>query len=209
MDGVRKVHQDLVEELKGIVSFQQIRGKCKCIAEPLEIFVVMRSPVFLLVDFFGFQKTGNTFDFSEICHVAGVFELVLIAEADLVHHVIEPFDDVEGVDTNLGIGEVLFCNGDKAIAHVAAEVFYLLALRWGELMEISVDSDAGDLVQDIDDGVCIAVRNTAVELIEIPSVAPGAPDAGVALEFIDADGLGKLSRQAELDSLKNRLDGAL
>ena len=171
--------------------------------------MVMRSPVFLLVDFFGFQKTGNTFDFSEICHVAGVFELVLIAEADLVHHVIEPFDDVEGVDTNLGIGEVLFCNGDKAIAHVAAEVFYLLALRWGELMEISVDSDAGDLVQDIDDGVCIAVRNTAVELIEIPSVAPGAPDAGVALEFIDADGLGKLSRQAELDSLKNRLDGAL
>ena len=209
MDGVRKGHQDLVEELQGIVSFQQIRGKCKCIAEPLEIFVVMRSPVFLLVDFFGFQKTGNTFDFSEICHVAGVFELVLIAEADLVHHVIEPFDDVEGVDTNLGIGEVLFCNGDKAIAHVSAEVFYLLALRWGELMEISVDSDAGDLVQDIDDGVCIAVRNTAVELIEIPSVAPGAPDAGVALEFIDADGLGKLSRQAELDSLKNRLDGAL
>ena len=76
-------------------------------------------------------------------------------------------------------------------------------------MEISVDSDAGDLVQDVDDGVCIAVRNTAVELIEIPSVAPGTPDAGVALEFIDADGLGKLSRQAELDGLKNRLDGVL
>ena len=171
--------------------------------------MVARSPVFLLVDLFGLQKTGNTLDFSEVCHVAGVFELVLIAEADLIYHVIEPFDDVEGVDTDPGIGEVLFCNGDKAIAHVAAEVFYLLALRRRELMEISADSDAGDLVQDIDDGVCIAVRNTAVELIEIPSVAPGAPDAGVALEFINADGLGKLSRQAKPYGLENRLDGAL
>ena len=27
----------------------------------------------------------------------------------------------------------------------SAEVFYLSALRWGELMEISVDSNAGDL----------------------------------------------------------------
>ena len=171
--------------------------------------MVTRSPVFLLVDLFGLQKTGNALDFPVVCHVAGILELVLIAEADLVYHVIEPFDDVEGVDTDPGIGEVLFCNGDKAIAHVAAEVFYLLALCRRELMEISVDSDAGDLVHDIDDGVSIAVRNTAVELIEIPSVAPGAPDAGVALEFIDADGLGKLSWQAELDGLGNRLDGAL
>ena len=76
-------------------------------------------------------------------------------------------------------------------------------------MEISVDSDAGDLVQDIDDGVSIAVRDTAVILGKIPSVSPGAPDAGVALEFINADGFGKLSRQAELDGFKNRLDGAL
>ena len=64
-------------------------------------------PVFLLVDLFCLQKTGNTFDFSEICHVVGVFELVLIAEADLVYHVIKSFDDVEGVDTNFGIGEVI------------------------------------------------------------------------------------------------------
>lgn len=209
LDGIRKRHQDLVEELQGIVSLQQIWGKCKGIAEPLEIFVVTRSPVFLLVDLFGLQKTGNTLDFSEVCHVAGILELVLIAEADLIHHVIEPFDDVERIDTDSGIGEILFCNGDEAVAHVTAEVFYLLALRWRELMEISIDSDAGDLVQDVDDGVSIAVRNTAVELIEIPSVAPGTPDAGVVLEFIDADGLGKLSRQSELDGLGNRLDGAL
>ena len=123
--------------------------------------------VFLLVDLFGLQKTGNTLDFSEVCHVAGILELVLIAEADLVHHVIEPFDDVEGIDTDPGIGEVLFCNGDKAIAHVAAEVFYLLALRRRELMEISVDSDAGDLVQDVDDSVSIAARDTVVILGKI------------------------------------------
>lgn len=76
-------------------------------------------------------------------------------------------------------------------------------------MEISVDSDAGDLIQDVDDGVGIAVRDTAVEVIQIPSVAPGVPDAGVSLEFINADGLGKFSQQSELDGLKNRLNGAL
>ena len=76
-------------------------------------------------------------------------------------------------------------------------------------MEISVDSDAGDLIQDVDDGVGIAVRDTAVEVIQIPSVAPGVPDAGVSLEFINADGLGKFFQQSELDGLKNRLNGAL
>ena len=79
-------------ELQGIVSLQQIRSKCKGIAEPQEIFVVMRFPVFLLVDLFGPQKTGNTLDFSEVCHVASIFELVLIEEVDLVYRVIE---DVE------------------------------------------------------------------------------------------------------------------
>lgn len=82
----------------------------------------------------------------------------------------------------------------------SAEVFYLSALRWGELMEISVDSNAGDLVQDIDDSVSIAVRDTAVILGKIPSVALGASDAGISLEFIDADSFGKFSRQTESTS---------
>lgn len=68
--------------------------------------------VFLLVDLFGLQKTGNTLDFLEVCHAASILELVLIAEADLVYHVIELCDDVEGVDTDPDVGEVLFCNGD-------------------------------------------------------------------------------------------------
>ena len=116
---------------------------------------------------------------------------------------------MEGINTDPGVEEVLSGNGDEAVAHVAAEVFYLLALRRRELMEISAGSDAGDLVQDIADGVRIAVGDTAVILGKIPSVASGAPDAGVSLEFINADGLGKFSQQSELDGLKNRLNGAL
>lgn len=150
--------------------------------------------VFLLVDLLGLQKTGNTLDFLEVCHVAGILELVLIAETDLVYHVIEPFDDVEWIDTDPGVGEALSGNRDEAIAHVAAEVFYLLTLRWGELMEISADSDVGDPVQDVDGSVSIAARDTVVILGKIPSVSPGIPDAGVSFEFIDADSLGKLSR---------------
>lgn len=82
----------------------------------------------------------------------------------MVYHLIESFDDVEWINTDLDIGEVFSDNGAEVIAHVAAEVFYLLALRWGELMEISADSDAGDLVQDVDSSVSIAVRDTAVIL---------------------------------------------
>lgn len=44
---------------------------------------------------------------------------------------------------------------------------------------------------------------------KIPSVSPGAPDAGVALEFIGTDGFWKFSWQTKLDGFKNGLDGAL
>ena len=127
----------------------------------------------------------------------------------MVYHAIESFDDMEGINTDPGVEEVLSGNRDEAIVHVAAEVFYLLELRRRELMKISAGSDAGDLVQDIADGVRIAIGDTAVIFGKIPSVASGAPDVGVSLEFINADGLGKFSQQSELDGLKNRLNGAL
>ena len=66
---------------------------------------------------------------------------------------------MERIDTDPGVGEVFSGNGDEAITHVAAEVFYLLALYGRELMKIPVDSDAGDLDQDVDDSVGIAVRD--------------------------------------------------
>ena len=90
---------------------------------------------------------------------------------------------MEGINTDPGVGEVLSGNRDEAIAHVTAEVFYLLALRWRKLMEISVDGDAGDLVQDVDDGVDISIRDTAVILGKMLAVALGAPDVGVLLDL--------------------------
>ena len=97
---------------------------------------------------------------------------------------------LEGINTDPGVEEVLSGNREEAIVHVAAEVFYLLELRRRELMKISGWQRRRRSVQDIADGVRIAIGDTAVIFGKIPSVASGAPDVGVSLEFINADGLG-------------------
>ena len=53
---------------------------------------------------------------------------MLIAESDIIHHVIQTFDDVEGIDTDSGVREVLPGDRDKAVAHIAAKVFHLFPL---------------------------------------------------------------------------------
>ena len=63
---------------------------------------------------------------------------------NLVHHIIEPFDHMEGIDTDLCMGEILSCNRDKSVAPVAAEEFHPLALFRRELAEVLSDSAAGD-----------------------------------------------------------------
>ena len=93
--------------------------------------------------------------------------------------------------------EILSCNGEKAVAHVAAEEFHPPALFRRELAEVLSDSAAGDLIRNIDHRVGIPVGDAAVILAEAPFVCFGAPDAAVSLEFIDADGFRKFFRNQE------------
>ena len=141
--------------------------------------------------FAGFQKPENTFKVPVSFRIAVRFQLILIAETNRIHHIIEPFDYVEGIDTDLCMREILSCNGDKSVAHVTAEEFHPLALFRRELAEVSSDSAAGDLIQNIDHRVRIAVGDAAVILAEAPFVGFGAPDAAASLEFIDTDGFRK------------------
>ena len=76
-------------------------------------------------------------------------------------------------------------------------------------MEILVQIDAGDLIQDVDDGMGVTVRDAAVVFIAIPPVRLGAPYTAVALEFINTDGFREFGWPAKVDGLKDRLDGAL
>ena len=73
-------------------------------------------------------------------------------------------------------------------------------------MKVLVQIDAGDLFQDIDDGMGVAVRDAAVVFIAIPPVRLGAPYTAVALEFIN---IREFSWPSEVDGLKDRLDSAL
>ncbi len=68
------------------------------------------------------------------------------SDADLVYHVVQPFDDMERSSADPSIGKVLFGNKNKAVAHVAEEVFDLPALFRRKLMEIPVYGRAGDLI---------------------------------------------------------------
>lgn len=70
------------------------------------------------------------------------------------------------------------------------------------------DSAAGDLIQNIDHRVRIAVGDAAVILVKAPFVGFGAPDAAASLEFIDTDGFRKFFRKTEANGFKNGLDDA-
>lgn len=88
LDRVRK-------EQQGITSFRQIWCEGKGIAEPVEIFMVTRSPVILLVNLLSLQEAGNALDFPVVFHVVDILERILIAEANWLYYVIEPFNGVE------------------------------------------------------------------------------------------------------------------
>lgn len=76
-------------------------------------------------------------------------------------------------------------------------------------MKVLVQIDAGDLFQDIDDGMGVAVGDAAVVFIAIPPVRLGAPYTAVSLEFINTDVLGEFCWPSEVDGLRDRLDSAL
>ena len=112
------------------------------------------------------------------------------------------------IATDLCMREIFSCNGEKSVAHVAAEEFHPLALFRRELAEVLSDSGSGDLIQNIDYRVGIPVGDAAVILAEAPFVGFGAPDAAVSLEFIDTDGFRKFFRKTEANRFKNGLDDA-
>lgn len=76
-------------------------------------------------------------------------------------------------------------------------------------MEILVQIDTGDLVQDVDDGMGVTIRQGTVIFVAIPAVMLRALYTAVPLEFVNTDGLGEFCRPAEVDRLKDRLDGVL
>ena len=76
-------------------------------------------------------------------------------------------------------------------------------------MEVLVQIDAGDLIQDIDDRMGVAIRQCTVIFVAIPAVMRGAPYPAVPFEFIYTDGLREFGWPAEMDGLKDRLDSTL
>ena len=103
----------------------------------------MCSPVRSLVVFAGFQEPKNAFQVPVPFRIAVRFPLILVAETNLIHHIIQPFDHVKRIDTDLCMREILSCNGDESVAHVAAEEFHPLALFRRELAEVLGDSATG------------------------------------------------------------------
>ena len=71
-----------------------------------------------------FQETGDAFYLFQALCIPGILKLVLIAEPHMVHHFIKTLDNVEGINADPGVWKVLPGDRDKAVAHVAAEVFH-------------------------------------------------------------------------------------
>ena len=113
---------------------------------------------------------------------------------------------MKGVNTDFRIGEYLFCQGRKAAAHIAAEVFDLSAFFRGKGTEIFLEISAGELVQDVNNRMGIAVRDVAVVFIEIPFLAFRAPYAAVAFKLIDTESLREGVRPTKTDILEDGMD---
>ena len=197
-----------MEKLERLISFQKIRRHCEGVLKPTTVLLQVGSPVRSLMVFAGFQKPENAFPIPVPFRIAVRFPLILVAETNLVHHIIEPLDHMKRINTDLCMRKIFSCNGEKSVAHVAAEEFHPLALFRRELAEVLSDSGSGDLIQNIDYRVGIPVGDTAVILAEAPFVGFGAPDAAVSLEFIDTDGFRKFFRKAEANRFENGLDDA-
>lgn len=73
-------------------------------------------------------------------------------------------------------------------------------------MEIPVYGRAGNLLQDIDDGMGIAIGDATLIYAEPPLMVSGTPDAVVSFESINAEGFREFSAQARVHCLKDRLD---
>ena len=195
-----------MEELEGFIRFQEPRGDLKGVFQALPVLVVAGAPVADLVEFAGLKEADDAFDLFIAFGITGILELVLITLPYVIYHLIQTLDDVEGIDADLCPREYTFCHGDKAVAHVTAEVFHMLPLILRELAEVLGKVDARGLVQDVDDGMGIPIGDVAVIFIPVPPVMLLAPDAAVAVEFIDTESFGEPGRTAEVDGCKDRLD---
>lgn len=69
----------------------------------------------------GFQKIRS--------YAKGILKLVLIAEADIIHHVAQTLGDVEGINADPDVREALLGDRDKTVAHATEEVFHLFLLH--------------------------------------------------------------------------------
>lgn len=76
-------------------------------------------------------------------------------------------------------------------------------------MEILIQIDTGDLVQDVDGGMGVAIGQGTVIFVAIPAVMLRAPYPAVPLEFVNTNGLREFGWPAEVDGLKDRLDSTL
>ena len=173
-----------MEKPERLIDFQKIRHPCEGVPELTTVLLQVCSPVRSLMVFAGFQKPENVFQVSVSFRITIRFPLILIAETNLIYHIIQLFDHMEGIDTDLYMREILSCNRDKSVAHVTAEEFHPPAFFRRELAKVWIDSAAGDLIQDIDHRVGIPVGDAAVIFVETPFVCFGAPDAAVSLELI-------------------------
>ena len=75
--------------------------------EPTAVLLQMCSPVRSLMVFAGFQKPENPFQVPVPFQIAVRFPLILVAETNLIHHIIEPLDHVKRINTDLCVRKIL------------------------------------------------------------------------------------------------------
>lgn len=139
--------------------------------------------------------------------VSAGIRLALQAQTNIGQSFIEALDDVEHVDTDVCLREDLAGNGNEAVMHIAAEIFHMLAFIGRKLPEVVFDRFSRDLWKNIHDIalLTITVDDVAMETIRVPALLIGLLLAGIALEFINAEGFGQVFWPIKGNGIKDML----
>ena len=66
---------------------------------------------------------------------------MLVTPPYRVNYIVQAVADMEGIDTDLCIGEILLCDRDEPIAHVTGKIVYRTSFFDWELLEVFMQVD--------------------------------------------------------------------
>ena len=135
-------------------------------------------------------------------------EFMLYTDPDIPYHLVQIFDHMEQVDTDLCGWETITGHADKASGHIHTAEFHPLSDMERDRLEVADKRCLISARQDIDDSSGTAISQDTVKFFNVPPFGFRIISAGLAAEFINTERLWQNSRFFYPDGIHDRHDNA-